>query len=384
MRTRLSLLPLLLVFAVLLGGADGCSSDPNVESAKLALRQENFDEAVEQLNIALETNPENLEALTLKVQVLGTQMEKAALMQRGAIVPELRSAAETAMRVAPADPDVIQMTDYAWAMLMRSGNQNLQNEATPAADAIPFFEGAIAIHPDSSGSHFSLGLAQLLSENTAEAASAFEMALELEPSYTNASIYLARAYLQMDRGAEALDILSAARENIGELDADRDRLEQEYLNALASSGQTERAITEFEQQIENYPDDPLIRYNYGTLLLGVDRFSDAVEQFEIATDLNPENADGFYNLGVAHLREAGRIETEAGELTLDQQEQYDALIAQRDERLDMAIDALETARDLASDSTRPAVCSSLLQIYNSLGRADDAEDAAECAGVSMN
>lgn len=369
---------------MLLGGADGCSSDPNVESAKLALRQENYTEAIDQLNRALETNPENVEALTLKIRVLGTQMSEAATLRKGPIVADLREATETALRVAPADEEVIQMGDYAWAVLMQGGNENLQTEASPAADAIPFFEGAIAIHADSSGSHFSLGLAQLLSDAPSEAASAFETAIELEPSYTNASIYLARAYLSTDRGSEALDVLSAARENIGDMDPDRDRLEQEYLNALASSGQTDRAITEFEQQIENFPDDPLIRYNYGTLLLGVERFTDAVEQFEIATDLNPENADGFYNLGVAHLREAGRIETEAGELTLDQQEEYDALIGQRDERLDMAIDALETARDLASDTTRPAVCSSLLQIYNSLGRADEAEDAAECAGVSMD
>ena len=341
MRSRLTLLPALLAFAVLLGGADGCSSDPNVESAKLALRQENYEEAREQLGRALETNPENVEALALLPEVIRTQMDAAAVVNRSEFVPAYREAIANALRVAPEDPDVMNAKRNAWASFMNNGNQTLTSEATPASDAIPFFEGAIEVGADSASSHFSLGLAQLLSENNEAAASSFETTLELDPSYTNASIYLARAYLMMDRGAEALDVLSAARENIEEGDEDADRLEQEYLNALASSGQTERAISEFEEQVENFPDDPLIRYNYGTLLLNVDRFSDAIEQFEAATELDAENADAYYNLGVANLREAGRVETEAGELTLDQQDEYDALIAQRDEYLDSAIASLE-------------------------------------------
>ncbi|HIG75352.1 MAG TPA: tetratricopeptide repeat protein [Bacteroidetes bacterium] len=384
MRSRLTLLPALLAFAVLLGGADGCSSDPNVESAKLALRQENYEEAREQLGRALETNPENVEALALLPEVIRTQMDAAAVVNRSEFVPAYREAIANALRVAPEDPDVMNAKRNAWASFMNNGNQTLTSEATPASDAIPFFEGAIEVGADSASSHFSLGLAQLLSENNEAAASSFETTLELDPSYTNASIYLARAYLMMDRGAEALDVLSAARENIEEGDEDADRLEQEYLNALASSGQTERAISEFEEQVENFPDDPLIRYNYGTLLLNVDRFSDAIEQFEAATELDAENADAYYNLGVANLREAGRVETEAGELTLDQQDEYDALIAQRDEYLDSAIASLEMARDLTDDANRPAVCNSLLQIYNARGMADEAEAAAECAGVSMD
>lgn len=384
MRSRLTLLPALLAFAVLLGGADGCSSDPNVESAKLALRQENYEEAREQLGRALETNPENVEALALLPEVIRTQMDAAAVVNRGEFVPAYREAIANAIRVAPEEADVMNAKRNAWASFMNNGNATLTSEATPASDAIPFFEGAIEVGADSASSHFSLGLAQLLSENNAEAASSFETTLELDPGYTNASIYLARAYLMMDRGAEALDVLTAARENIEEGDADADRLEQEYLNALASSGQTDRAISEFEQQVENFPDDPLIRYNYGTLLLNVDRFGDAIEQFEAATQLDAENADAYYNLGVANLREAGRVETEAGELTLDQQDEYDSLIAQRDAFLDSAIASLEMARDLTDDANRPAVCNSLLQIYNARGMADEAEAAAECAGVSMD
>ena len=60
------------------------------------------------------------------------------------------------------------------------------------------------------------------------------------------------------------------------------------------------------------------------------------------------------------------------------------MIADRDEQIEMSLEALVTARDLADDTARPTVCRSLLTIYNSLGRADEAAAAAECAGESMN
>ena len=384
MRFRLPFLPALLLVALVTGGADGCSSDPNVEGAKLNYRSGEYDEALRNLDTALESNPDNVEALALKAEILREKMDKAPVAERGMMIPDLQEAVERAFTLAPEDPDVMAARTNAWAAMMNNGNTTLRNESTPASDAIPFFEGAVSIYPDSTGGHFGLGLAHLLNSDAAQAAEALQTAVQQQPDYTNASIYLARAYLSLDRGSDALDVLSAARENIAADDPDGDRLNQEYLNALAASGQTDRAINEFETEIGNYPDDAMIRYNYGTLLLGVDRFMDAAEQFQAAVDLDPENADAHYNLGVANLREAGRVETAAGELDLSQQEEYDALIAQRDEHIEAALEALVVARDLTTEANRPTVCNSLMTIYNSLGRADEAEEAAECAGVSMN
>ena len=60
----------LLVGALLMGGADGCSSDPNVEGAKLDLRNQDYDRALRNLETALENNPQNAEAYELKGRVL--------------------------------------------------------------------------------------------------------------------------------------------------------------------------------------------------------------------------------------------------------------------------------------------------------------------------
>ena len=384
MRFRLSFLPALLLVALLVGGADGCSSDPNVEGAKLNYRSGEYDDALSNLDAALESNPDNVEALALKAEVLREKMDKMPPAERSMLVRDLQETVERATTLAPDDPAVMAARSNAWISLVNTGNQSLQNNATPASEAVPFFQGAVAISPDSTGSQFGLGLAYLLDQNAAEAAEPLARAIELEPDYTNASIYLARAYLSMDRGSDAVDVLQAAIDNAAADDPDVDRLNQEYLNALATSGQTERALGVYEAEVANDGSDPVVRYNYGTLLLGMERYEEAIEQFEEAVRLNGESADAHYNLGVANFRQAGLIETQANDLDLNQQEEFDALIAQRDELIEAALESLVTAREMTAEDDRTSICSTLMTIYNSLGRADDAEEAAECAGVTMN
>src|SRR5690606_3707151 len=57
----------------LLTGANGCASDPDVEGAKLYIRNEEYDQALENLNRALAGNPDNVEAHALKAEVLRLQ-----------------------------------------------------------------------------------------------------------------------------------------------------------------------------------------------------------------------------------------------------------------------------------------------------------------------
>ena len=384
MRFRLPSLLSLLLVAVLTAGADGCSSDPNVEGAKLNLASQDYDGALANVNTALEANPENVEALTLKAQILSVKMEAVPFVQRAALLPELEQSIASARTLAPEDEDVLRVREIAWVTVMNTGNTPLRDNTQPASETIPFFQSAVELEPDSLSGHFSLGLANLIAGNNEPAVAPFERVLAEDPTDANAYIYLSKAYLGLDRGAEAVDLLQTALAEVPATDPDRERLEQEYLNTLASSGQTERAIAEFESRLESNGNDPLVRYNYATLLLGVERFEEAVEQLGIATELQPDNADAFYNLGVAHLRIAGQIEAEANALGLDApEEQYNALIAQRDEQIEASLEALTTARGLAGGDGEAAVCSTLLTIYSSLGLDAEAEEAAACAGVEQ-
>src|SRR5690606_10416953 len=59
----------------LLAGADGCSSDPDVEGAKLYINNEEYDQALANLERAIANNPDNAEAHALKAEVLRLKAE---------------------------------------------------------------------------------------------------------------------------------------------------------------------------------------------------------------------------------------------------------------------------------------------------------------------
>lgn len=383
MRLRLPTLLSLVFIGLLTAGANGCSSDPNVEGAKLNLQNGEYDDALRNISVALENNPDNVEALGLKAQILATQMGEVPFAERAALVPDAVEAANRGVQLEPENARAVEIRDFVWSSVMQTGNQSLQNDATPAADAIPFFRGAVQLAPDSSASHYSLGLAEFFASENEGAAASFERAIELAPMESISYIYLSKAYLAMDRGADAVDILQTALNTIPTTDPQTERLQQEYLNTLATSGQTERAIAEFEARLETNGNDPIIRYNYGTLLLGVERYEDAIAEFTRATELEANNVDAYYNLGVANLRLADQKLNEANDLGLDaSQADYDALIAERDASVEASLAALVTARDMADDDDRARICNTLTTIYNSLGRADEADEAAQCAGIS--
>ena len=64
---------------------------------------------------------------------------------------------------------------------------------------------------------------------------------------------------------------------------------------------------------------------------------------------------------------------------------YEALIAERDENLELSLGPLMQARMLATGTEDEAgVCDALFRVYTQLGRVDDAEEVSACAGYNMN
>ena len=67
---RIFLISSWLLLVLILAAADGCGSDPNVEGARLDLRNKDYDRALTNINKALENNPDNLDALVLKGDII--------------------------------------------------------------------------------------------------------------------------------------------------------------------------------------------------------------------------------------------------------------------------------------------------------------------------
>ena len=70
-------------------------------------------------------------------------------------------------------------------------------------------------------------------------------------------------------------------------------------NALLNQGQTDEAISQFKAAIHLKPDDALAHNNLGNALDKKGQTDEAISQFKTAIRLKPDYADAHYNLGVA-------------------------------------------------------------------------------------
>ena len=408
-----------LVFsAALLGGADGCSSDPNIEGAKLYIRSEDYTSALANLETALAENPDNAEALALKGRVLQLQAKDIAdPMERHPMVEQMMAALNRADALAPDDDDVAFTRLSAWAEEMTSGGRLLQNsggDEENLAKAIQAFENATYIQPDSSSGHYNLGLAHLVDGNADDAIAPFETAIATGGGDANAYLYCGRALLAT--GSNASRALEMLEEGSG-LYPDDEPLRAELLNAYAATGQTDRALAAYEDAIARDPENPVLRYNYGSTLLKAERFDDAIIQLERAIAIEPDNANTQYNMGAAYQNKATAVNAQL--IETDDDAEARRLRTERDGLLEQALPYLSDARQLTErtlsctpdsryhydastqrcrdtetgefvpNTSCPCsevgdICHALFQVYAQLGRTTEAEEAGECAGLDLN
>lgn len=382
-RQRLLPLVLTLALAVVVGGADGCSSDPNVEGARLYIRNNELPQALEALDRAMAANPDNVEALVLRADVRRRQADAATDgAERQRYFDQMEADVARATQLAPTDADVITMRTNGWITAVTKGNQALVNQNVERSVSQGHFRTAVNLLPDSSQGHYGLGLAYLTADDAASAVAPLRRALELSPGNESTHLYLGRALLLSDQATEGVAVLQAA----GDRFPDNADIQNTLLNAYAMGGNTEEALARYERAVQESPDNALLFYNYGALLLRAERYDEAIAQLERATELDPTSGDAHYNLGAAIQNKAAALTRRANE-TEDNAE-ANRLIAERDALLVRSLGPLVRAREIAAgvsdaEGERTA-CNALFQVYGQLNRASDAAEVAACAGQSMN
>ena len=373
----------------LLAGADGCSSDPDVEGAKLYIRNEEYDRALENLDRAIANNPDNAAAHALRAEVLRLKADdlpqpapRHPLYEQMVTSLDRATALDPALGERSGEATVTRMN--AWAKEMNQGGNLLRssgNDTTAAARAVDAFNNAVLIQPDSSASHFNLGLAYLVQGNTDAAVAPLRQAVSMGDASAEAYRYLGVALLRTQQGAEAVTVLEEGTQRY----PDDDALRAELLNAYAATNQPDRAVQAYEDMIANDPENALLRYNYGSTLLQLGRYDEAVEQLTEAVRLDPSNANAHYNLGAAYQNQGFALNQRLSDENISDAEANEVR-QQRDALFEQAVPHLVEARRLTEEAGEDAtdICNALFQVYTPLGRIDEAEEAAECAGMSMN
>ena len=388
--------------SVLLIGADGCSSDPNVEGAKLDLRNKDYDRALENVNTALENDPDNAEAHELKGRILQEQAFTVSdIDQHTEMINEMMDAYERAIELDPGMTDEIQQRlRLAYYNEFQRGGQAFnrgREDDTQYASAARYFGNAARIQPDSAGAYVNQGYAYYNAGEYEAAMEPLNRAIEMGDSDPDTYGFLATLYLQNDRGAEAIPLLEEALEQY----QGNAELQSQLLNAYVQADQLDRARDKYTELVSTEPDNKMYRYNLGSLYLQAEDYDQAIEQLAEAVRIDPAYAVAQYNLGASYVNKAYEVNQEIGEMDdrlRDERNnlsdaQVEAREAEIEVRVEMrrdlyqqAIEPLERARQLmeAEGEDVSQVCNALFTAYLQVGREDEAREAAECAGIELN
>ncbi len=404
---RLPLLLALLFGAFLLIAADGCSSDPNVEGAKLDLKNKDYDRALENIGKALETNPENAEAHELKGQIL--QEQAFVVQDTDQHSAMLREMMEAYLRSVDLDPErsanVENQLKLAYFNEFQRGIQAFNraqqaNESERGAafdNAGSYFGNAATIFPDSVGAYVNQAFAYFSGGLSEKAIEPFEMAVEKGDTSEDTFVYLADLYRSTKQPDKGITLLEKARSIYPE----NESLQAQLMNFYVMAGREGEAMTVYQEAVDSDPNNKLYRYNYGSLLLETDNYDGAIEQLAAAVELDPEYSNAQYNLGAAYVNKAvvvneavNKIDDELREKKPDLSEdqikememKVDELVMERRKLFESAVGPLEKAKMLAeTEGTEiQGICQALFQSYAQTGQTDKAESVSECAGYDVN
>jgi tetratricopeptide (TPR) repeat protein len=388
-----------LLCAVFLAGAvlAGCATgDPNINAAEDALENDNYEAALASVETALEQNPQNAQAYLTRADILQEQAAEASDPEERVRLYEMVAEAQRqAIEINPELESEIQgQRQFAYIDLMQQGAQKF-NEAQEAGEEALFeetasyFTSARLLAPDSSSAYINEAYALLNAGEREEVIPVMEQGIETSADTVDSNFYsiLGSLYLSNERPEDAVTLLEKATDFYPE----NRELQELRLSAYTATGNVEDALSAYREQVEANPENPIFRYNYGSLLLNDEQYEAAAEQLERATELNPDNGDAFFNLGAAYVNQAAeldeqisdieeRLREEEREATEDEQARLEELSGQRQELIEQSIPPFEQAFELLEpgDETYGSVCRELYRSYVLVERNEEAAELESC------
>jgi len=269
-------------------------------------------EAEEELKAALALDPANAEAVLRLARVylarkefpaagrtleaaLARKVESPAIYALLAVVYEKTDHIENAI---PAMRLAIQLDPQSEKYRFQYGV--LLTEANAPAAAVIRLDEALQMFPNSARLRLALGLANLKLGKNDEAVQALSRAIELEPQVAQAYAYLAMARVAAGQSGEGARLYERALQinpNIAVI---------HYLLADTLLKQTDADPARIERSLKRAIElDAMYapaRLALGKLYARMERFPEAVAEFEPVIKLDPNLAETYYQLGRAYSR----------------------------------------------------------------------------------
>lgn len=360
---------LVLFLAVMLFG---CRSK-EVESALIYINQQNdWDKAMEQLEIAVQVNPADVEAHAYLGEGYGRRGDYKKMKEHFDTAMELMGAPGQANQKFMNK--IVQDTDRFWRESFNKGVQNVKAEKLE--DAAANFKDCILVDPERPEAYRNLGFVNLQKDEVESAIDNYEEVIRIDQKDVDTMADIGRLYMrnqQYDKTIEMMDkILQVDSLNV-------DAIAQKAM-AYDFKGESDSAFAAYEEALGKRPDDTDLMFNLGRLYFMKENFVKAIEYFEKVIEKNPDDFESNLNAGNAYLSLAQEVLKKERQMSSDElakvpAEEIKVKKDQESEYYKKSIPFLEKAAELKPDD--PAVWNNLGVAYVNIGKEEEGKEAFE-------
>jgi len=413
-------------------------TDPNIETAKLNVKNGEFEKAIESVGKAIEMNPANGSAYEYRGNILGEMAQKknnpsdrSELYNK--MVQDYSKATELYAGAPDAEAKSMLMENNMvryWANEFNAGVKLVQGDSPTSeqlSKAVVHLKNAVSIMPDSLNSQTTLAEIQYMNKDLDGAISSLSKAIEMSKT-PEVNLYLRLAAFNDLAGnkAGAIETLKKAKE----LFPDNIDIVQSLANAYLSTNDTENALAAVETLIERDPENAQYRLVYGTqlytttdaltteeeanyerlsvlkkdlkdaknkkaqavikaemdslrsanqaLTAQINELTDkALVQMKVVTELKPDDASAQYTTGIIMQNRAANIFKERD--STEDNKKAAKLDTEAKDVLREALVYYERAIELQPEEQEYWM--TLFKVYTTLGMTDKAQQAMEKAGL---
>jgi tetratricopeptide (TPR) repeat protein len=263
----------------------GCQSK-EVTSAKVYIQQDDWDKAIEQLEIAVETFPTDAEARTLLGKGYGKKGNYTGMME------QFNAALATGPRF---QTDINPEIAYYWTSQFNDGVKAFN--AGTMDKAIENFKTCILLDPTKKDAYKNLASCHQRTENFPSAISVLEEFLAKNPTDVETMLKLHDMYVITKEYDKSITVLNSAKE--------KDPENVDILSALAITydmkGERDQAFEVYNRAIEKNPENPDLLFNLARLHFMKNDFESAIKYFDRVIAINPDDFESNLNVGNAYL-----------------------------------------------------------------------------------
>ena len=294
-----------LIIAVFLSVTGFQCGSAGMESAKLYIKQKQYDKAQASLQKELQKDPKNDEAWYDLGTVQFTLNNYAAMNES---FTQALALSET------HKADIALYRYQSWAALYNDGVKAYNKGKDSASyydKAIEDFRTALAMEPDSVSTYYVTALASFAKKDFTTAVSMLSTAVQRKPAYSDAARLLGEAhYAIADQKSEAKDSAAVHAEYLKAAEAfelaykyDPDKPDNivNLVDAYEKTKQDVKALALTAEAVARDPNNKTLHYAEGVFQMKQQKYQDAIDQFKKAIDIDPEYSDAIYNCGVAYL-----------------------------------------------------------------------------------